>query len=141
MNQMNELKPPEKGYESRMRTNALRLYRWSGAWVAATVLMVNRILAHKALVFTLLAVGLNVAVGVGMILAFKKLIAEADELQRNLLLNAFAIAFGVGVVAGIPFTVMSAFRVIPVKANIGHLVILMGVAFIVSLLYGNRRYR
>jgi hypothetical protein len=138
---MDQLKPPEKGYESRMRTNASRLYRWTGAWVASLMLMVKEISGHKALVFTLPAVGLDVAVGLGLILTFKKFIAEADELQRNLLLNAFAIAMGVGVVAGIPFTVMSAFRVIPVKANIGHLVILQGLTFIVALLYGNRRYR
>jgi hypothetical protein len=138
---MNQLKPREKGYESRMRTHASWLYRWSGAWVAATMLMVNRLSAHEALVFTLLAVGLDVAVGVGLIVTFKKFIAEADELQRSLLLNAFAIAFGVGIVVGIPFTLMSAFRLIPIKANIGHLVLLQGLTFIVSLLYGNRRYR
>ena len=33
--------------------------------------------------FTLLAVGLDFAVGVGMILATKKYIAELDELQRK----------------------------------------------------------
>jgi hypothetical protein len=130
---MNELKPPAKGYESRVRTNSLRLYCWSGAWVAAMVLMVKVISSHKALVFTLPAVGL--------ILAIKKLIAEADELQRSLLLNAFAIAFGVGVVIGVPWSVMSAFRVIPFNANIGGLVILQGLTFVASLLYGDRRYR
>ena len=47
----------------------------------------------------------------------------------------------VGVIAGIPFTVMSAFRVIPVQANIGLLLILQDLTFIVSLLYGLWRYR
>jgi hypothetical protein len=93
------------------------------------------------LVFTLLAAGLDIAAGVGLILVFKKLVAEADELQRSLLLNALAIAFGVGVIAGIPFALMSAFRVIPIHANVGHLVILQGLTFIVSLLYGSWRYR
>ena len=47
---------------------------WNGAWVAATALMAfgPKFLWNKALVFTLLAVGLDVAVGVGMILANKK---------------------------------------------------------------------
>ncbi len=33
---MNQLKPPENGYQSRIRTNTKRLFRWNGAWVAAT---------------------------------------------------------------------------------------------------------
>ena len=42
----------------------------AGAWVAATALMAfgPKFLWNKTLVFTLLAVGLDVAVGVGMIL-------------------------------------------------------------------------
>jgi len=105
-----QLKTTESGYQSRVRNNSFRLYCWSGAWVAARALMGKEISGHKALVFTLSAVGLD-------------------------------IAAGVGVIAGIPFAMMSAFRIIPIHANIGHLVILQSLMFIVSLLYGDRRYR
>ena len=90
---MNQLKPPENGYQSRVRTNVIRLFRWNGAWGAATALMAlgPGFLWNKALVFTLLAVGLDIAVGVGMILATKKFIAELDELHRKVLLDALAI--------------------------------------------------
>ena len=68
---MNQLKPPERGYQSRIRTSTRQLYRWHGRWAAATLLMAfgPGFLWHKALALTLLAVGLDVAVGVGMILA------------------------------------------------------------------------
>jgi hypothetical protein len=68
---MSRPKPPQNAYESRIRTNVLRLFRWNGAWGAATALMAfgPKFLWNKALVFTLLAVALDVAVGVGMILA------------------------------------------------------------------------
>ena len=95
---MNQLKPPENRYQSRIWTNTIRLFCWNGAWVAATALMGfgPKFLWNKALVFTLLAVGLDVAVGVGMILANKKYIAELDELQRKVYLNAMGITVGVG---------------------------------------------
>jgi hypothetical protein len=64
-------------------------------------------------------------VGVGSILATKKYIAEQDELQQKVYLNALGIAVGV----------------IPFKADIAHLVILMGLTFFVSFLYGTWRYR
>jgi hypothetical protein len=141
---MNQVKPPESGYQSRIRTNVIRLFRWNGAWGAATVLMAlgPKFLWDKALVFTLLAVGLDVAVGVGMILANKNYLAELDELQRKVQLNAMGITLGVGLIAGVPFSVMdSYYHVIPFHADIAYLLILMSLTFAVSNLYGTRRYR
>jgi hypothetical protein len=141
---MNQVKPHEIDYQSRIRTNVIRLFRWNGAWGAATVLMAlgPKFLWNKALVFTLLAVGLDVAVGVGMILANKNYLAELDELQRKVQLNAMGITLGVGLIAGVPFSVMdSYYHVIPFHADIAYLLILMSLTFAVSNLYGTRRYR
>jgi hypothetical protein len=140
---MNQLKLPENSYQSRIWTNTIRLACWNGAWVAATALMAfgPKFLWNKALVFTLLAVGLDVAVGVGLIMATKKYIAEQDELQQKVYLNALGITVGVAMIAGIPYSMMAAYDVIPFKADIAHLVMLMGLTFIVSFLYGSWRYR
>ncbi len=140
---MNERKLPENGYESRVRTNVIRLFRWNGAWAAATTLMAlgPKFLWNKALVFTLLAAGLDVAVGVGMILANKNYLAELDELQRKVQLNSMGITLGVAVVAGVPISVLDAYHVIPFHADVAYLLILMSLTFGVSNLYGTRRYR
>ncbi len=107
---MNQLKPPANRYQSRIWKNTIRLSCWDVAWVAATALMGfgPKFLWNKAVVFTLLAVGLNVAVGVGMILANKRYIADLDELQQKVYLNALAITVGVAVIAGVPFSVLDA---------------------------------
>jgi hypothetical protein len=140
---MTQLKRPENGYESRIRKNVIRLFRWNGAWGAATALMAfgPKFLWNKALVFTLLAVVLDVAVGVGMILANKNYLTELDELQRKVQLNSMGITLGVAVVAGVPFSVMDAYHMIPFHADITYLLILMSLTFAVSNLYGTRRYR
>jgi hypothetical protein len=140
---MSPLRSPENGYQSRIRTNVIRLLYWNGAWAAATALMAfgPKFLWNKALVLTLLAVGLDVAVGVGMILANKKYLAELDELQRKVQLNAMAITLGVGLIAGVPFSVMDSYHVIPFHADIASLLILMGLTFLASNLYGTWRYR
>lgn len=99
---------------------------------------------HRALGLTLPAVGLDVAMGVGMILATKKCVVELDELQRKIWLNALAMALGVGLIVGVPWTVMDAYHVIhahALRANFGLLVILQGLTFVVSLFYGVWRYR
>jgi len=140
---MNQLKPPKNTYQSRIWKNTIPLVCWGVAWVAATALMGfgPKFLWNKALVFTLLAVGLNVAVGVGMILANKRYIAELDELQQKVYLNALAITVGVAVIAGVPISVLDKFHLIPFKADIPLLVILMSLTYMVSVVYGNWRYR
>jgi hypothetical protein len=140
---MNQQKPPETGYQSRIRTSVIRLFRWCGAWAAASALMAfgPKFLWNKALGFTLLAVGLDVAVGVGAMLANKKYLDELDELQRKVQLNAMGITFGVGWIAGVPLSVMDAYHLVPFHPDIAYLMILMSVTFAVSNLYGTRRYR
>ena len=140
---MNQLKPGENGYKPRTRTNVIRLFRWNAAWAAATALMAfgPKFLWSKALVFTLLAVGLDVAVGVGMILANKKYLSELDELQRKVQLNSMGTTLGVGLIAGVPFSVMDAYHLIPFHADIASLLILMALTFAASNLYGTWRYR
>jgi hypothetical protein len=140
---MNELKPAANGYLTRIRTSTRRLTRWNGAWVATTALMAfgPKFVWNQALVFTLLAVGLDVAVGIGLILAYKKYVAELDELQRKVYLNALAITVGVSMIAGVPYSVMGSYHVIPFKADVGYLLMLMTLTFFVTFLYGTRRYR
>ena len=140
---MNQLKQPETGYQSRTRKNVLRLFYWNGAWAAATALMAfgPKFLWNKSLVFTLLAVALDVAVGVGMILANKNYLAELDDLQRKIQQNAMAITLGVGLIAGVPFSVMDSYHLIPFHADIASMLILMSLTFLVSNIYGTWRYR
>jgi hypothetical protein len=133
----------KNGYESRVRTNVLRLFWWNGAWGLATALMAfgPKFLWNEAVGFTLLAVGLDIAVGVGMILANRNHLAELDELQRKVQLNSMGITLGVGVIAGVPLSVMDAYHVLPFHADIGYLLILMTLTFALSNLYGTWRYR
>jgi hypothetical protein len=140
---MNQLKTPENGYQSRVWERTIRLACWGGAWLAATALMKfgPKFLWNKALTFTLLAVGLDVAVGVGMIVANKRYVAELDELQQKVYLNALGITVGVALIAGVPFSVMDFYHVISFRAEIWHLLTLMSLTFLVSFVYGMWRYR
>ena len=140
---MDQLKTAENGYQSRIRTSLVRLACWQGAWLAATALMKfgPKFLWNQSSVFTLLAVGLDVAVGVGMILANKTYLAELDELQQKVYLNALGITVGVAVIAGVPYSVMGIYHVISFHAEIWHLLLLMSLTFLLSFLYGTWRYR
>ena len=100
-----------------------------------------KFLWNKALGFTLLAIGVDVAVGVGMILATKKYVTELDDLQQKVYLNALGITVGVALISVVPYAVLDAYHVVHFKAAVAYLVILMGLTFLVSVLYGTWRYR
>jgi len=100
-----------------------------------------KFLWNRAMVFTLLSIGLNICVGIGMIVANKKYLVEQDELQRKIMLNAMGITLGVALIVGIPYSVMSSYDMIPFKADVAHLLMLMGLTYAASNLYGQRRYR
>ncbi len=140
---MDQVQSAANGYKSRTRKNVIRLFLWTAAWGVATALMVfgPKYIWDKALVFTLLAVALNFGVGIGMVLANKTYLLELDELQRKVQLNAMGITLGVGLIASTPFLVMDSYHVIPFHADIASLLMLMGLTFLVSNLYGTWRYR
>ena len=140
---MNQVRPPKKGYQSRIWGNTMRLFGWGVTWVAATALMGlgPKFLWHKALEFTLPAIGLDVAIGVGWILAAKKYVMELDELQQRVWLNSLGITVGVVMIVVPPLSVMDVSHMLSFHVNISHVVMLMAVTFVVSLVYGMVRYR
>jgi len=140
---MAQSKLQASGYHSRLQTNILRLFGWAASWVGTCALMKfgPEFLWNKSSVFTLLAIGMNVCVGVGLILAHKKYIAKLDELQRKIYLNALAITVGVILIVVVPYSVMEKYDVISFHAGIPHLLVLMSLTFCLSLAYGSWRYR
>jgi hypothetical protein len=131
------------GYQARMRTSMIRLLSWNLAWLVSSAFMKfgPKFLWHQAVLFTLLAIGLNVCVGIGLILANKKYIEALDELQRKIYLNALAFTVGVALIIGVPYSVMEMYNVLPFHAYIWHLLMLMALTFCVSILHGTWRYR
>jgi len=140
---MNQLSPPEGGYQSRIRASVIQLFRWCGAWAGSCALLAfgPKFLWNKALVFTLLAIGINVCVGIGTIVANKKYLEELDDLQRKVHLNSLAITVGVAMIVAVPYSVMDSYHVIPFHADVSHLVVLMCLTYGAANLYGTWRYR
>jgi hypothetical protein len=100
-----------------------------------------RFLWNRALVFTLLAVGLNFCVGLGLIVAHKKYLASLDELQRKVYLDALGITVGVVLIVAVPYSVLDRYNIVHLRGDVSDLLILMSVTFLASIFYGTWRYR
>lgn len=94
--------------------------------------------ANKAM--SLIAIGINTALGAVLIWANIKHLNVLDELQKKIQIDAMAIALGVGIVGGLSYSVLDISNVIASDAEIGFLVMLISTAYIVALLVGKKRY-
>ena len=77
--------------------------------------------------------------GIRVLFGYQKFLRDADELMRKIQLDALALAFGVGIVAGFSFQVLeSAGVVTDTRAN--SLIMIMIITYMGSVIAGQRRY-
>ena len=139
---MNSSSPDSRGLAERTRRNTLRLGGWTAAWVITLAIAVfGPALAWDGKALSLGAILVNVAAGIGMIIANKRHLDGLDELQRKIQLDAMGIALGVGLVGGLAYSALDISNVIATDAEISLLVMLIGLTYFIGVVVGQRRYR
>ncbi len=140
---MNTPSPDANAWESRMVRKTVGLFAWTAAWVAslAFAAFAPAALWNSEPAPTLLAIGFNVLVGVGMLLANKRNLQAMDELQRTIQLQAMAWTLGSGLVGGLAWTLFDRHDLVGFEVGIGHLVAFMALVYMVGTVVGLRRYR
>ena len=136
--------PPGAGaWASRQIRNTLGLAAWTLAWVASLALAAfgPGALWNNQAAPTMLAIGLDLVVGAGMLLANKRNLQGLDELQRTIQLQAMAWSLGVGLVGGLAWTLVARHNLVAFDAEIAHLVALMAIVYLAGCVAGLLRYR
>lgn len=135
--------PDSNAWESRTTRSTLGLAAWTLAWVASLALASfgPEALWNGAPPATLAAIGVNVAIGIGMLLAYKRYLQTTDELQREIQLHAMAWSLGAGLVGGMAWTLFTRLDAVTFDAEIAHLTIFMGLVYVVAVVAGTLRYR
>jgi hypothetical protein len=127
----------------REKEQTLRLAFWTLAWVLSQALATfgPEFIWPTRNALTATAIGLNLLLGAGMVLATRNHLLSLDELQRKINLDAMAVTLGVGVVAGLAWSTMDATNLIPFDAEIAHVVVIMGLTYLSAVLLGQLKYR
>lgn len=129
-------------WSAEMGRNTVRLGVWTTAWVV-TMALANFGPDHlwsDSTPLTLAAIALNLAVGVGMIVANKRYLQGLDEMQRKIQLDAMALSLGVGLIIGMAYSNLGATGLIG-HADIALLVFVMTGAYAAGIVMGLRKYR
>jgi hypothetical protein len=116
---------------------------WTLAWVATVALAKfgpQLLWDPSQRVASWAAVAVNLAAGIGWIVAFTRFLRAIDELQRQILQDALAVTLGVGWVVGFAYVVADTAGLVR-DIDVAVLPALMGVVFVIAFVVGKIRYR
>jgi hypothetical protein len=142
MNKTNIEIETNKAY-SRDRVSTAKVAYWGLAWLLATAgaTFGPELLWGYGTLITSIGIAIQLALGFGMICAFKGVLLAMDELQRLIQLEAMSLALGVGVVVGVSYELLEDIKLITFQPEISHLIILIVLTYSFGLFLGNRRYQ
>ncbi len=137
------MKNLDHNFHTKMRKNTVNLAKWTAAWVVtmAIVAFGPKLIWNFHPVISVIAIIINFAVGIGMILANRRHLNTQDEMQRKIQLEAMGISLGIAVVAGLAYSMMDVANLIHYDAEIAHLVILIDLTYLAGVIYGSYRYK
>ncbi|MEO2267577.1 hypothetical protein [Pseudoalteromonas pernae] len=132
----------ELSFKQRNKLNTLNLAKWTTAWVltlAVASFGPHLMWSKEQTVISIIAVAVNVLVGVMMIIANKKQVLGLDEMQQRIQLNAMGITLGASVVFGLAYSVVQSSGILNYDEDISHLVIFMSLTYLTTLIVMNKR--
>lgn len=116
---------------------------WTILWTVSMALASfgPKFLWHQNTLLTVLAVLLNLVLGIVMILANRRLINEGDELEKKIQLESMGLTLGLSVVVGLSYSLLDTTNLISADAEISVLVIFIGLTYFISTLVNSKKYR
>lgn len=128
---------------TKSKSSAAQLGFWTITWVLSMALtnFGPRFIWDLNITLTVIAVLLNLTLGLKMVLANIAHIKALDEMQQRIQFNAMGITLGLSLVVGLTYSNLDVLDLITFQADIAHLVIFMGLTHITAIFIGNRKYQ
>ena len=130
-------------WQQKNKNNTAKLGMWTVFWVLSMALtnFGPRFIWDFNLTLTIIAILLNLALGLKMVVVNIAHLKGLDEMQQRIQLNAMGITLGISLVVGLTYSNIDVVNLISFHAEISHLVIFMGLTYLTATYIGNRSYR
>ena len=118
------------------------LLGWVFLWVVSTAILsagVNNLWDN--VLITKIGLFINLAIGVGMIIANKNLFKHYDELQKKIHFESMALTLGLTVVVGLVYEISFDFGVINSEPEFEYLVFFICVSYMTSIIVNSLRFK
>lgn len=137
------MKEQKENWPKQTKKNTYRLFYWTLAWtlsVALTRFGAIYLWDYNPIISTVTII-INLLLGIGLIVINKKYLEGLDEMQRKIQLDSMGISLGMVLILGITYSLLDSTNIISYDAEISHLIITMGLTYIVGIIIGTIRYR
>ena len=116
---------------------------WTVIWLATLALAKfgPDLLWNDQPIVSWIAVALNVVAGLVLVVVHARYLRNVDDLQRKILMDAMAVALGVGLVGGFAYSVANSADLITFDGSFAFISALMGVVYAIASVVGTLRYR
>ena len=126
--------------KEQKRKNKIML-AWTFAWVASIAFLTGGVNSlWDSLLITKIGLLINLAIGIGMIIANKNLFKTYDELQKKIQFEAMAVTLGLVVVVGLVYEISFDFGVINKEPEFEYLMLFISFSYIASNIINAKRY-
>lgn len=119
-----------------------KLAAWTWSWVATLAIASfgPTYIWDDHTLLTVLAISVNLANGILMIIANRNFFNNLDELERKIHLESLALTLGLAVVVGLTYSLLDVTKLIGYNAEIGNLVAFIGVTYLICFTVNTGRY-
>ncbi len=134
------IKPDEA--PARSKKNHALIMLWIFAWMA-TFVAADKAEAYEWYTegfLSLLAVAINVVIGLIVIVTYMRFLNELDEMQQKIQLNALALAMGIGLVGSVSYSLLVSAGIVAAP-DIAVVIALLGGGYGAGLVIGRTRYQ
>jgi hypothetical protein len=133
----------QNNWSQNTKKNTIKLMAWTAAWTVSTAVaaFAPKFIWDFNTLLTIIGVLVNIAFGVGMIIANKNHLQGLDEMMKKIQLDAMAFALGIGLVLGISYELLEDIKLITFEPEISHLLMIIAVTYMAGIIIGQRRYK
>ena len=89
---------------------------------------------------TVIAIGLNIGLGIKMLVAHKQALDGMDEMIRKVHFNAMAISLGLTMIAGSLYGSLESAGVLTTTPQPSNILFVMGISYIIAVVVNYRKY-
>jgi len=128
---------PARDIKNANRVNLLALL-WAGT--LAVTAFSKEYTWHNTMLFISIIFTLHTAIGIFMVLSFRKFLKELDDLERKIQLDALALSVGITIISFSSSSILSMVGIIE-KLDQSSLIMLMAITYMIGIVAGRIKYR